>query len=550
MSLSINRLPMLGDSDASVELVLIHGWGMSSIVWQSWLPWLRRQCHLTLVDLPGYGASSSRRLTNCDELDQLLDDIVEQMPARAVYLGYSLGGMLAVKMAERFPERVAALVTVASNMRFVADNDWPEAMAPQTYQQFFAGVEANASTALRRFSLLQVQGAPSEKALLKTIRSNLEDIPTSVLTASLDLLAMLDNSAVIGALKVPALHLYGTNDALVPAAAVLKLQQQLPAAVRIIDNAPHCLFLSHPAESWHYISDFLTANVLLDSAQCVLDKQQVAKSFSRAAATYDSVAGLQRRVGEKLLSFLPHELDDADSEPAVIVDLGCGTGYFTEQLQQHFVQPMIVGLDLAEGMVKHASANKKSSVWLCGDAESLPLADASVDVFFSSLAIQWCENNQALFAEIFRVLKPGGYIVFATLGPNTLHELRLAWQAVDDYVHVNHFVDQAILVDAIMAAGFDIDMSAGQVIEENITLEYDCLKNLTRELKSLGAHNVNRGRAAGLTGKQRLQKFIAAYDVQRNDSGMLPATYQAWYGRLQKPVLAMSKAKGGTNDNG
>lgn len=265
------------------------------------------------------------------------------------------------------------------------------------------------------------------------------------------------------------------------------------------------------------------------SASRALDKREVARSFSRAATTYDSVAELQRQVGSYLLSTLPAV------QAQRVLDLGCGTGYFASYLQQHYPQSMLLGLDLAEGMASYASQHHHADAWLCADAEQLPLCDNAVDVIFSSLAIQWCEDNQALFAEIYRTLKPGGYFVFSTLGPNTLHELRRAWLAADNYIHVNRFASQATLTQAMTAAGFNSDENGLQWHENNIVLAYNKLKQLTGELKLLGAHNVNGGRPAGLTSRQRMRALVAGYEQQRNQQGQLPATYQVWYGCLQKP---------------
>ncbi|MEE8058377.1 MAG: malonyl-ACP O-methyltransferase BioC [Pseudomonadales bacterium] len=264
----------------------------------------------------------------------------------------------------------------------------------------------------------------------------------------------------------------------------------------------------------------------------MLDKQLIAKSFSRAATTYDSVADLQRRVGQQLLTYLPTM--PADNIVDNVVDLGCGTGFFSSTLQTVFSDSQLIGLDLAEGMVAFASNRSEYGSWLCGDAENLPLAENSIGIIFSSLAIQWCEDSDALFSEVFRVLKPGGSFVFSTLGPATLHELRNAWCSVDNYIHVNRFVEQSVLVESIIRAGFSAENVRGRLTEDYITLEYDALKHLTRELKSLGAHNINNGRPVGLTGKHRVRAFKDAYEQQRNEQGMLPATYQVWYGVLEK----------------
>ena len=266
---------------------------------------------------------------------------------------------------------------------------------------------------------------------------------------------------------------------------------------------------------------------LLATGLPLRDKKQVARSFSRAADTYDAVADFQRRVGQQLFELLPHE------QVKTVLDLGCGTGFFYSQLVQKYSEASVIGLDLAEGMLKHC-ANHHQGKWLCADAETIPLADNSIDIIYSSLAIQWCENTEALFAEVFRVLKPEGRFIFSTLGPNSLHELREAWSAVDDYVHVNRFIENTALKTAMDQAGFCGDSNL-VLSEEIITLEYQTLRELTWELKGIGAHNVNSGRPAGLTGRKRMQTFINGYEQQRNDNGMLPASYQVWFGQLHKP---------------
>ena len=532
MSLHIQRLPSLHHSSESPELVLLHGWGMSSVVWAEWLPLLRRRCNITLVDLPGYGLSEP--LENAS-LDDLMALCIERLPKKAVYVGYSLGGMLAVNIARRFPERVQALVTLASNVKFVATDVWPRAMPVDTFQNFSALVADNPTLALKRFSALQ---ASNDKVLIKTLRAKAESFAAGLLTESLRWLAMQDNQLLMSGLTVPALCLFGEKDNLVPVSAAEKINRDFNVQVEVIAAAPHALFLSHPEPCWNKLKFFLEQQGILNASgedTDLLNKQRVAESFSRAATSYDSVADLQRRVGEKLINYLPSGLSNPAA--ATLLDLGCGTGFFTPLLSSAFTGVQYIGLDLAEGMVSFASQRRgrKSGChtphWICGDAENLSLAENSIDIIYSSLAIQWCEDNEALFSELFRVLKPGGRVFFSTLGPNTLHELREAWSAVDNYVHVNRFVEQSILFDAINAAGFN---SSTQWIEENITLQYDVIKQLTSELKSLGAHNVNSGRPAGLTGKRRMHSFINAYEQQRNLQGKLPASYQVWYGFLQK----------------
>lgn len=183
-----------------------------------------------------------------------------------------------------------------------------------------------------------------------------------------------------------------------------------------------------------------------------------------------------------------------------------------------------MGLDIAEGMLHYAAQQQTEIAWLCSDAELLPLADNSVDLIFSSLAIQWCNNLPQLMTELARVLKPGGQLYIATLGPHTLHELKSAWQQVDDYVHVNRFQS----LHNILSAAQSVNLVVDDVKQENRTLYYERLSELTRELKALGAHNVNNGKQAGLTSRARALAFKSAYELSRTAQG-LPATYAVIY---------------------
>jgi len=256
------------------------------------------------------------------------------------------------------------------------------------------------------------------------------------------------------------------------------------------------------------------------------DKRQVAASFSRAAASYDSVAELQRDVGTQLLERLP-----AGFMPSRWLDLGCGTGYFTRALASRFTRSSGVALDIAEGMLNHARPLGGAEHFIAGDAERLPLQDASLELIFSSLAVQWCADFEAVLGEAFRALKPGGIFAFASLCTGTLSELRESWQQVDGLVHVNRFREFARYEQLCAASGMRI------VALENRphVLHYPDVRSLTHELKALGAHNLNPGRPGGLTGRARILGLIEAYERFRQSSG-LPATYQVVYAVLEKPL--------------
>jgi len=519
--LAAHHYPALVATEAE-PLVLLHGWGCDSQTWEPLLPALRQYTDVIALDLPGFGDSPPQ---GDFTLASVLDLLEASLPPRASVLGWSLGGMLAVALAARCPQRVTRVVTLASNVRFVASPHWPDAMDPGTNHQFNAGFVRDPKAGLRRFAGLMASGDQRERELLKALRARLPEAGSlnHHWGQALTLLSELDNLDALKGLRQPGLHLFAEHDALVPQAAAGRLpalnQRQ---RVSVVGDAGHALHWSRPAVVGDAVLHFLR----LTSGQ--LDKRRVAHSFSKAAPSYDSVAQLQRAVGEQLLNHLGAlNLE----QPECVLDLGCGTGYLGEHLAQRLAPGRLVGLDIAEGMLHFARAERRfPALWLCGDAEDLPLADASVDLIFSSLSVQWCEQLPRLFAELHRVLKPGGQLLFSTLGPGTLWELKSAWQQVDRYVHVNRFPPLASVDEALTRAGL---AEAAWHREERV-LRYQSLSDLTRELKALGAHNVNRGQPEGLTGRHKIQALKAAYEQYREE-GALPASYEVYYGRLRKP---------------
>jgi malonyl-CoA O-methyltransferase len=271
-----------------------------------------------------------------------------------------------------------------------------------------------------------------------------------------------------------------------------------------------------------------------------LDKARVRASFDRAAKSYDAAAVLQKLVREEMLS----RLDLVSLKPESILDAGCGTGHASKALMQKYPKAQVVSLDLAMGMlhktqlintsftqrIKQGFGLNKQHL-LCADIEQLPLADASLDMVWSNLAIQWCNDLDAAFTDIHRVLRTDGLLIFSTLGPDTLKELRAASSMDREHVHVSRFIDMHDIGDALVRAGF----SAPVLDVERITLTYNDVMAVMRDLKSIGAHNAADGRSRSLQGRGFLKQLTANYERYRKD-GKLPATFEVVYGHAWKPV--------------
>ena len=261
-----------------------------------------------------------------------------------------------------------------------------------------------------------------------------------------------------------------------------------------------------------------------------IERGEVRRAFDRAAATYDAAAELQRRVRDELLS----RLDYVKLEPAAVLDLGAGTGHAALALKRRYPASTVLAVDLAESMLREARRRQtlfRRFQRVCADAAALPLRSASVELVFSSLMLQWCDVPDGVFAECRRVLRPGGLLSFATFGPDTLVELRRAWAAADDGVHVSRFLDMHDVGDALVRAGF-----AEPVMDvDRVTLTYAEVRDLMRDLKAIGAHNAASGRRRGLTGRSTFARVVDAYERERRD-GRLPATYEVVYGHAWAPA--------------
>lgn len=272
-----------------------------------------------------------------------------------------------------------------------------------------------------------------------------------------------------------------------------------------------------------------------------LDKRRVRRSFERAAATYEAAAVLQNEVCSRMLD----RLALIKRVPGSVIDAGCGVGNALPGLRTRLPDAHIIALDLALGMLERARARKlPRKNWftrhapplaVCGDLELLPVKSAAAGMVWSNLALQWVNEPRFAFAEMFRVLEPGGLLMFSTFGPDTLKELRHASEDVDGRTHVHRFIDLHDLGDMLIACGF-----ADPVMDmETITMTYGDVRSMMRDLKAIGARNAAQGRPQGLSAKSMLKSIEQRYESFRRE-GKLPATFEVVYGHAWKPVPRVS----------
>lgn len=267
-----------------------------------------------------------------------------------------------------------------------------------------------------------------------------------------------------------------------------------------------------------------------------IDRQQVLRAFTRAAASYDSSDVLQTEVRDRLLE----RLQWVQLQPRRILDLGAGTGKALPALAARYPDAELVGMDLTLAMLRiaatrsacsPASSSTSPALLVCADAARLPFPDQSIDLVFSSLAIHWSPALDAVLAEVRRVLRHPGLFTFTTPGPESYRELRAAWRAVDQTPHVIPFPEMRALGDGLVRAGL-----AEPVMDtDTLTLKYRTLAQLVADLRATGTTNASAGRSPGLTGRQAWSRLAAAYEKERDADGLLPATVEIVFGQAWAP---------------
>ncbi|KXB31696.1 malonyl-[acyl-carrier protein] O-methyltransferase BioC [Dechloromonas denitrificans] len=266
-----------------------------------------------------------------------------------------------------------------------------------------------------------------------------------------------------------------------------------------------------------------------------VDRQQVGRRFSKAAASYSEGDFFAREVDRRM----QERLDYVKVEPKRILDLGCSRGASLVSLAERYPDAQLIGLDVAPAML--SAARPQRAAWqrwlglgksaepvrLAADAAKLPLKTRSTAVIWSNLLLHWLDDPLPALAEAHRVLEVGGLLMFSTLGPDSLRELRLAF--ADGYAHTQRFIDMHDLGDMLVGCGF-----ADPVMDmEVITLTYDDLDAVFADLRAAGSSCAMKARRHGLTGRNSWAAARAAYEGMRLD-GKLPATFEVVYGHAWK----------------
>jgi malonyl-CoA O-methyltransferase len=288
------------------------------------------------------------------------------------------------------------------------------------------------------------------------------------------------------------------------------------------------------------------------------DSRHLRRIFDRRAATFDEVAFLPREIAQRMRE----RLDYIKLSPASVLDVGCGTGDDVPGLRERFPEAPVFGTDLSFAMLQRAlrhdagdtswrrflpasigrALGARGPRFAQADFGALPFAHGAFELVWSNLALHWHPRPDLVFGEWQRVLKVNGLLMFSTLGPDTLKELRGAWAEVEaahgvpTRKHVIDFVDMHDLGDMLVENGFEIPV----MDQETITVTYRSAEKLLADVRRWGAYPFDRDGYAGHAGRRLNRALVAALEARKRtegpDSGTIPLTFEIIYGHAWKAV--------------
>ena len=260
-----------------------------------------------------------------------------------------------------------------------------------------------------------------------------------------------------------------------------------------------------------------------------ISKANVRQAFAKAAENYDTHAGLQQKIACDLIALVEARTQDVQ----VALDVGAGTGYGIRLLGNKFPQATVIAVDIAPAMAQHIVKNQQASnaYSVCADASLLPFRQGCADLIYSSSFVQWCDTPQELFAELARLLIPGGWFIFSTYGPKTLHELKDSWAKVDHFPHTLEFPSASKLRTILKMNGFIVH-DCQRSLE---VIHYAGVKAVLNSLKRLGAQNKRNDQRPGLTPASKLRQMEDYYQKHYGVQNLVPTSYEILFFAARLP---------------
>jgi malonyl-CoA O-methyltransferase len=303
-----------------------------------------------------------------------------------------------------------------------------------------------------------------------------------------------------------------------------------------------------------YASTTLMSPTSAQSGRPAYDSRRLRRIFDRRAASFDDVAFLPREIAQRMRE----RLDYIKVTPASVLDAGCGAGEDIPALRERFPEAPVFGSDLSHGMLRRAlhhdagdtswrrflpaslgkALGARGPRFAQADFSALPFAAGAFEFIWSNLALHWHSRPDLVFPEWQRALKVNGLLMFSTLGPDTLKELRGAYAEIEaahgvaSRKHVIDFVDMHDLGDMLVEAGFEIPV----MDQETLTITYKSPESLLADVRRWGAYPFEREACDGAVARRLHKALLAALEARRRADGTIALTFEVIYGHAWKAV--------------
>lgn len=498
------------------SLILVSGWGHTSSDLAQLADGLKELGNISIYSIHELGPAYSETLGN----------ILSQTPGRHYLLGWSMGGMVALETAARWPQRVAGLILINSTAKFCSDEDYPQGIPAQNLQAMILALRKRPDSVLRQFASEVHTPQILDTDSLNIITARAAKIGIDPLIRDLRYLQNTDLRKIAKTLHIPTLVLHGREDQIIHCQSGQWLLDNLPNAHgTIFAEVGHNLPLTHTAIVVKEVSKFLR-NPILDSTH----HRTIQNRFSAAAPTYDTHARVQNMAAEKLVRLIP-----PSQSTAHILEVGCGTGSLTRHLLSSFPEATIDAIDVSPEMIKTASRNFAAAPtihWHVADARTFH-GRSRYELITSNCALHWIDPLLEGLHNLVQRLAPGGQFTFSIMLDGTLRELRESrLRIAPDKQPEGKLPRLAEIIDSLELSGCSVVESLEEVEIET----YSSAASFLRAIHDMGVTGGTVSRALSPLTRGEINRLIADYNAHyRSENDCVFATYEVGYIKATKP---------------
>ena len=495
-------------------LLFIHGWGVDGRIWRQQTKSFSKSYKVLTIDLPGHGKSAWKNIP-FKQMAADLKEILERLDLNDItVVGSSLGGLLSLKLYDIAPGKIKKMIFVGSMPKFAKSEEYPYGLDVSELRKLYSQVEADHSTIINVFfrSLFTSEERKTRRfKWLQRFRTADLNITKEALLFYLDILEEEDLTSVLSNVRVPVHFINGREDNICSYQAINFLKEIRPEAnIFFFDNCGHFPFLSKP-----YEFNEVLASMIFNVSRVFRKKKErnlIRRSFSDAAFEYDVWSSLHKEIAWKLV-----EQMKGDTKNKMILDVGMGTGWFTNRLLNLFTESRVIGLDFATGMIEYVKERNYDLSIIQANADFLPFKNEVFDLVTSNLAYQWVEDLHQAFNLVYGNLKNDGRFCISLFGQDTFKELFIALESAmnEDQKYklstMQRLPKEDYVLDVVKNAGF----KKYTVYSEDVKVCFQDMMAIIRWIRNIGANVLRKDFFIGKQMLDSANKFYTEHFFER-----------------------------------